>query len=476
MIVSTKPSEYVTELKNAMAKAANEVNLKSLFLIGSCSGDALSDEWYQDYDIHFLFDEIFIPTDKLNWLRELLKNSALKSNQDCKIEWFVKDRHWKMIPQATYPINIGLHATLLNAADHFRRLHYNPILAANMYGRCNVLHGNHPAEIRGKRPPVILDYLHSVGGIGWLAENFARVVALYQLDQKDHTFYPFIAGYCWNIASSLMFHIYTLTQGGLSGRKHALEYFLNIEDVQNNLVLSEAALLLYKNRENPGDEANFSKPLIDAVGLIINYAKDRILLNLPNFNTSSFDQKLFTHRELYSEVMKKMIERNYQCAVVDIFRNEDLSYYDSIYNALESIKHKHGNNISPKENFEFARDILISNKKLIKIRIWDSISCFRLIYSHDFDIPNGVNSKESVLFNWEDGFQTLLQRLNEIYIEKSGRIDSELERLCEFINLLIDQRLNFLSINFQNGEACNDFNKTRLRLSHILESSCPKSI
>lgn len=472
-MISESPVKWISDIDEHISQCASEENLQSVFLIGSCSEGA-SDEWYQDYDIHFLFNQVYIPIEKLDCLLELLKNLGSRSNKTAKIEYFVKDRHWKMVPQESFPINIGIHATLLNSADHFRRLHYNPILSSNMYGRCSVLHGSHPASIRGHRPSSIFDYLHSVGGGGWLAENFSRTVALYQLDPNDHVFYPFIAGYCWNIASSLMFHIFTLSQGGLSGRRHAFEFFLSINDVQPNHDLVEAANLLYVNRENIRSDTEFARPLINATGLIINYAKKFFLTKLPEaFHKDDLAKNKLVSQELYTPVMKKLIGDDLSCRVIDIFRDENLDYYDSISMALNEARKEYGELISPKENFEFVRELLTSENKITKIRIWDSLSGFRLKYSHDFDLDRGVKSQASIFFGWEDGLQTLLQRLNEIYIEKAGKIDHELERLCEFINLLTTDRL-FCEFNI-NNQSNENFDQLRMKLAKLLELYCFKN-
>lgn len=470
-MIDISASDRIRNLKERMTESASKLNLRSLFLIGSCSDIITLDEWYQDYDIHFLFNEINVPRKKLDLLRGLLQKFVLESDQNCKIEYFVKDRHWKMIPQTQFGTNIGIHTTLLNPADHYCRLHCNPVLAKNMYGRCNVLYGDHPANIRGYKYPSLSEYISSVGGIGWLAENFSRVVALYQLNSEDHTFYPFISGYCWNITSSLMFHIYTLLQNDLSGRKQAFHYFLTLEKVKKDKILFESANFIFDNRENPSSNKNFSIQIINATGNILKFVKEHILSKIiKDFNYTLSQKKIC--KNLYFKLLSPLEIPSSKNNLLDINRDETLPYFDSIALAIDKLKNMASSDISPKENFEFIREMITSKKPLTKIRIWDSISNLRYFGSHDFDLDNGIESKINILFGWEDGLQTLLQRLNEIYIEKSGIIDEEFEILCHFVDLLAQDRVKKLKANYGPAIKKVTFDSLRVKLAKTLEYHC----
>lgn len=66
--------------------------LRSLFLIGSCSSPEIPPDWYQDYDVHFLFDDIAITPATVEWLRTLLADCRGLGDSTCRITTSVKDR------------------------------------------------------------------------------------------------------------------------------------------------------------------------------------------------------------------------------------------------------------------------------------------------------------------------------------------------------------------------------------------------
>lgn len=440
-------TERVAALRQFMAERAAAVpptidSLQSVFLIGSCSQE-IPDDWYQDYDIHFLFDSVALRPDTLHWLRHLLQECERMSDETCRITTFVRDRHWKMVPDKSHRFNIGIHATLLNRADHFRRLHYTPLLALNMYRRCYLLYGQHPAEIRGWRPPQLVDYAISVGGIGWMAENFARAVTLYLLQPEDHSFYPFIAGYCWNVASTLMFHLYTLEQGSVTGRRQALEYFLARDSC--GAADRSAAELLAHEKENPEVDATTARELINAAGRVLTTIRLRFWQFLPQELQEISGKRcgIFSRSCLYERWDSLVGEfAGEPPIVVDLIKKEDPDdYLGTVEEALGTVRKEYAGRLSPKENFEFLRDLLVDCQGRTKTRIWDMASLPRRLLSHDFHAARKLQSADGVFFGWEDGVQALLQRLHEVYIEK-GTEDAELLNLALICNAIVAEHLS----------------------------------
>lgn len=408
--------------------------LRSVFLIGSCSGAEVPADWYQDYDLHFLFDGLALRPESIAWLRRLLDSLVAGSDPTCRIEAFVKDRHWKMFPDRAWPANIGVHATLMNAADHYRRVHHNPILAFNMYTRCKVLTGTPPIAVRGSQPPTLADWVHSVGGIGWLAENFARTVALYCLMPWDRSFYPFIAGYCWNAASSALFHLSTLERGGVCGRTDALAWF--VARVETPRALRDAVQVLDAHKEDPSDEAAFAQRQIDAAGLVIEYAGDCLaeLAAVPaSWRVRSGAPELVSVRALYPEWPDA------ECRVADVRLPDTCSgYLAAMIEALDLCRAELGDGLSPKENFEFLRDLVVEGSRPVRLRLWSRAGWPRRLLSHDFE-----SSVRSIAFGWEDGIQALLQRLHEVCWEL-GDDDPLAMRLAEVAFQVAAARLRSL--------------------------------
>lgn len=432
-------------IKEASRKARERPGvdpLRSVFLIGSCSGD-ITDEWYQDFDIHFLFDGIALTEASLAWLAALMDGCRAEGDERCRVEAFVKDRHWKMVPNASVGDNIGVHATLLNSADHYRRLHVNPVLAANMYVRCGVVHGDHPATIRGWRPVGAAEYAHGVGGIGWLAENFARAVSLYVLAPDDHTFYPFIGGYTWNIASSALFHLHSLRRGGVSGREGAYQDFVADASVPASVPAAavEAARLLHAHREDPSAERAFGRRQINAAATVLDVVAARFAHRLPAYYgpppTPWVPGAVAVHTALYGGPVDGL---DVVPDVVDVLRDEGTEYYDSVAAALAAAERAAGGPVSPKENFEFVRDVATAGGPVTKVRVWDSVSLPRRLLSADYAAVRGQASEADVVFGWEDGMQALLQRLHEVGIEL-GRGDPAVATLAGIVAGIASARL-----------------------------------
>lgn len=468
-----------TMIRDAAAAAVDDDRLdplRSVFLIGSCSDD-VPDDWYQDFDIHFLFDGLALRLTTLVWLADLLQQCRDLSDGSCLVEAHVKDRHWKMVPDRSRGGNIGVHATLLNSADHFRRVHVNPVLAANMYVRCGVIFGDHPAHVCGWRPVSAAAYTHSVGGVGWLAENFARAVSLYVLTPDDHTFYPFIGGYTWNIASSALCHLYSLENGCVTSRKGALDYFLGRSDVPAHL--HGVAKLLYEYREDPSGNYDFGRRQINAAGLVLGHVASRLKALVPAYYGTAPKNwapgHLAARTSLYSGPLDGLTSDPPD--VVDVLRDEDKDYYTSVEDALAVARPAGGTGISPKENFEFIRDVVEGTGPSTKIRVWDSASLPRRLFSDDYAAARGSATESDLFFGWEDGLQTLLQRLHEVCIELGPGSDG-VAALARVTAAMASDRLSTTGVAGQVGpDAENVFSVTKqlaaLLRPHVIPVATP---
>lgn len=422
--------DVVARIRAMMANAAGKMpdsadQLRSIFLIGSCSGPQIPDERYQDYDVHFAFQGFALRDETLEWFRLLLDDCMALSDDRVRVETFVKDRHWKMVPDDSVSGNVGVHATILNTADHFRRLHHNPVLASNMYVRCGVVHGEHPARMRGWRSPTPLEQLHSVGGVAWMAENFARAVALYLIDQTDHTFYPYICGYAWNAASSVLFHLYTAETGGIIGRDGALRWFLNLDGVPREV--REAAEFVYEHRCSSCCAPDLARDAINAAGWVVHHAGHRVaaLRSGPlKFTGPQAGGVVLDERTMFAGVPERLGVTQDAFPVVDAWVDVDeRDYSGSVTAALDIVRSEFGEQVSVKEHFEFLRDVEATGQSLVRVHLWDSLSYPRRLLSNDYAHARGAVTEASAVFGWEDGCQALLQRLHELLLERDATVE-----------------------------------------------------
>ena len=402
----------------------------------------------------------------------MIRSTKALSDDHVKVEGFVKDRHWKMVPDDAFPVNVGVHATLMNAADHYRRVHWNPILSWNMYTRCLSMAGRHPGEAQGQHPPSLSHYSHSVGGIGWMSENFSRSVCLHILAPEDRSFYPFVGGYCWNAASTAMFHLVTLQEGRVSPRLGAFRYFLG--QVKGDKALTESAERLHHYRECTDAALPSAREQFNAAGRVLAHISGVFLRRYPVGRCKEVPALgEIKSRALYEGALAKLGSERDSPKVIEFFREVDTAdYYGSTEAALEKVASMAGGaSLSPKETFEFLRDWSKRPSGLDLVRLWDKTSIQRRMLSHDYASWRGEGSTESALFGWEDGVQSLLQRLHEVYIELDGE-GEELARLSELSLAIAEEQAEGWVVE---GSAASpqDFQQTTRRLGEMLRAHVP---
>lgn len=430
--------ELVTRIAADMQQSceharATGIPVRSLFLIGSCSQKEFDDYWFQDFDIHFQIDGLALDREAVGWLRERLATYRSWSTATTFVDATIRDRHWKMLPTLGVG-NIGLHATLLSSADHFRRLHYNPLLAENMYGRCRLLWGEHPRTTRGFRRPSVGEYVHSVGGLGWMLENFARAVALWCIAPDDRSFYPYVGGYCWNVVSTLLFHLVTLETGQLSGRGDAMQSYLP----HMPRPVADAAAMVREHRHAPDAVGGDAELQWEAAALVAEWIVERIATKHPSLFSPAPPPPGVVHvAERYGPALVRAWSRQRSIPVVDVVREPGGSYVGSIRGALAAARAEVGPDVTTKEQFELLRDVR-AGRATAKVRIWDRVSWVRRQRSHDFDLDRGWTTEAAVWFGWEDGAQALLQRLHEL-LGNHGHEDDEMHALADVCAAIVAQ-------------------------------------
>lgn len=421
----------------------------SVFLIGSCTDDRIPESTWQDFDLHFALDTVYVPPETLDWLRDFLDALRRACTPNCRIDGTVRDRHWKLIPDPSVANNVGVHATLLSKVDHYRRVSVHPLLGDNMYTRCRVLCGIHPASWQGRRIPNKLDYLHSVGGLGWLSENLARAASLYLIDPKDRSFAPFVGGYCWNITGALLFHLYTLETGGIVGRHGALAYLRSRADTPPDVL--EQAELLESHRLTPEVDQATAIALWDAAGRMLDYIGSRILAAVGCVSPPEAWADVREKPPAWTAVLDEDTTFGHVC------RDESESYTNGVRYALEQARDRLGADVGVKEWPEFLR-AAASAGPVAKVQIWDRFGRLRERLSHDYRDDWNEPVAERAVFGWEDGAQAFLQRLNEwsILYPDEGWLDS----VAQTFHRICRRQLGSVGIAVEDAESLDRYRRT----------------
>lgn len=436
----------------------------SIFLIGSCTDDRIPESTWQDFDLHFAVNSVHVDAETLDWLRDFLDALRRAATPECRIAGTVRDRHWKLTPDPAAANNIGVHATLLSRLDHYRRVSVHPVLADNMYTRCRVLLGVHPAAWQGRRLPNRLDYLHSVGGLGWLAENLARATALHMIDPSDHSFAPFVGGYCWNITGALLFHLYTLERGGIVGRHGALAYLRSLAETPSDVL--DQLDLLESHRLTPEVDQSTALALWDAAGRMLAYIGPRILAAVDYRSVPQTWQEVRQNAPCWDEAAKTGV------TFAQVCRDESASYTDGVRAGLERVRAQSGGKqVGVKEWPEFLRESVCAGPD-VKVQIWDRFSLLRRNLSHDYRDERTAPVPERAVFGWEDGAQALLQRLNEWSVLHPG--ETWLAEVAAVFYAVCQHRLGSLGIALPELDAHAPVEAYRRAIADALSPAAPQ--
>jgi hypothetical protein len=419
--VSVDVATTVRALKAAFVERfqplVRERRLRSVFLIGSCAGNTKAlDDPYQDVDIHFLWDKTVLEKGDLDEFRTRLAGICDDFRKPgCAVEWSVRDRHWKLVPEPSKPINLSVHATLANRFDYERRCLYNRILGSNMYRICEVLVGDHPGEMIRPRLPAPADHLWGVGGAGWMLENFYRALWLYFTEPREQDFMPYIAGYSWNVASSTMLQYFTVHARGVTTRRQALEFLCSDEATPRHV--KDAARLLYEFRETPlVDEARGRELICSAAATaswMVERLAERVGLELVPFKGE-------VRRDLFSPAIGEAArsELEWVEAHVPFDVPHDGDFVEAFKRRVGEVRERYPNATS-REFPEFADWALRRGEaRATKVVMWSRYNSLRYLLADDFDFARGAPTYQAAVWGWETGSQALLQRLHESYVSR----------------------------------------------------------
>ena len=420
-------------------------DLRSMFLIGSCAGEENeSSSWYQDFDIHFYFDKLVLSASNLDELK--LRLDCIReeySAPNSTIDWNLRDRHWKLIPNPSTKVNLSIHATLANRLDFQRRAQFNPILGWNMYQLCEVLHGDAAATIVPLMKPRPFDHFHSVGGTGWMIENFHRALWLFFTNPIEQRFYPYISGYCWNVASSIMLQYYTLMTSKVTTRNHALEFFLQETKIHPSLHQDVEKLLHFKYTPIVDDAT--AHELINATASTSRWMISALMTRLGIHSNKYSNRGLMFERDLYSDILRKSLGRLVKAREVHYWLNDkEADFYSSFKTCVDEVRTKFPNTTSLEfpETLEWL--IQQEHDEVTKVYVWSEINIIRFLLSTDFDFAKSHPTFHSAMWGWESGCQATLQRLHEFYIAKG--VTAVTECLARSLTSVVDHHFTNIGL------------------------------
>ena len=416
-------------------------SLRSLFLIGSCVGaeDELKD-WYQDFDIHLFIDEVYLSQKQLDYVKHALTRICDEyANRDTKIAWDVRDRHWKLVPDPGVPLNLSVHATLANRLDYQRRVLHNPVLGWNMYQQCEVLLGDHPGKIIPTLKPAPLDHLHSVGGTGWMIENFYRALWALFTEPDEQDFFPYIAGYCWNVASSVMLQYYSLATRNVTTRKNAYEFLLNQAGLPGSLAQDVERLVEYKRTASVDEET--TRHLVNSTARVTNWMISSLTDQFAVYPQNPLQPGMICERDLYSDVISENLGCSVNLREIHYWVGlDEEDFYESFKTTVSEIQERFPNSTSRELYESFVWMVEKDYSEITKVYLWSESNQMRFLLSHDFDFSRAQPSLRAALWGWEGGAQAFMQRLNETYISDGFQPNTEV--MARIVAGVVEHQMN----------------------------------
>jgi hypothetical protein len=448
MTATRAAADLLADLKEAFRAEFGRVGgPRSLFLIGSLAGHPpAADAWYHDFDVHLYFDEDVIPLAKLDEVRGGLNAICdAFAARGARVGWELRDRHWKLVPDPSAGVNLSIHATLANAFDYRRRALHNPVLGWNMYRLCEVLHGDHPGVMLSPVPPSALDHLHGVGGIGWMIENFYRALWLHFAD-PGQTFFPYIAGYCWNVLSSITLQFFSLSQRGrVATRREAYEFTVASADLAKTT--REDLALVRSARYTVQMVSDDVRALVNATARAASELVIRSCtvagLDVDRMGewaaSATANGALDCERTLSVPGAPRALREVHRYIA---FRSDD--FYAMFAENVELLGRTHPGATSM-ELFEAVEQaVACGRQETTRLYFWSDLNAFRLLLSHDFARARRAPCLAGALWGWEDGAQALLQRLNERYIRRGS--SREGDALAELSRQVATENLEAASL------------------------------
>lgn len=380
-------------------------NLRAMFNIGSVANNkGPFEELYQDFDINFYFNELNISEDLLGKIKKIFREITKKyESEETAIEFVVKDRPWKMIPQKEQ--NIGLHGTLLNRLDFQRRVTNNYILALNMFQNVEVLEGDlgYP-----QREITLQQLISEIGGTGWLKESFYRVIPIIDLNNKS--FYPVINDICYYHAMSTLLHFYYIFNKKTNTRRRCYEFFIKSKEAPERL--KEKAEFIYSNKLTIFDEPESYRKMLNYSLDIINYIHSLFI------KPSASHNNIFNKGQLVIDEDSKLIS-NILGKKINLYQRHyllDDGDFDSLKLEASKVIAKI-KNPKTEDYVDVIYNIILNDlNEANRVYFWNKNNLNRLFNKTDFILNDREITKNYFLNSWEKGLTTLIQWLNEIYI------------------------------------------------------------
>ena len=398
--------EIISQIKNSFTDKGNALmknilGLKAVFCTGSSANKKdFSNYEYQDFDIHFYIDKSFLSKRDLDLIRDIFKDIVKQyESSDVALDYCIKDLPWKMIPRKR--INIGLHGTVYNRLDFKKRLEANYILALNMFENSEVLVGqlNFP-----KRKITNIEFLTKPGGIGWLKEQFYRLVGV--LDPQLPEMAIPIREVAVYFGLTPLIHYYYIKSGNTANRETSRCFFNNQESVPSTI--KEAVNFIYKSKTNFEQTSKNAYGLLEATHRILNYVANA-------FETKS-EVKFIgkdVNKDEHSDIISKLL-----CREISVTRRLYYFYEDEFFAVLNTIK-----NISANFTYISPDDFVVALSTIIKDSSLKEVSRLYFFKQNDLrsvDETDFVSLEFfSLIYSWEKGIATYIQRLNENYLNSN---------------------------------------------------------
>lgn len=381
--------------------------LRAMFSIGSTANTkTFRNESYQDFDIHLFFDRLDIDKETLKEVKMLFQEIARKhEDQDTAVEFTVKDRPWKMIPRK--PRNIGIHGTILNSLDFKRRIERNYILALNMFQNAEVLCG----ELYCPKKIIFTgQFLSEVGGIGWLEDLYFRLLPF--IDPNNESMYPMAIEVSYYFGLSPLLHFFYLHNKRTATRKECFSFFMSHDDVPDS-IKEATRLVMGRNVKNRDD----CQKILHCAFQIMQFVRSKFD-ELERGPEKKSEQEIFRSglltidedSDLASEVLKRRILMSQKhCLLTPGSFNRIQGQIRKLFMSFS--------NPTPDDYVEVLRSVIENGlSEVDRPYFWISGKNQRFFNGTDFRLH--ATTADFLLYSWEKGIATFIQRLHEAYLNK----------------------------------------------------------
>ncbi len=394
--------------KNGMQQEGLECQgLRAMFSIGSAANnESFRNEFFQDFDIHLFFNHLDISKKTLGAVKRLFKEVARKhEDQDTAVEFMVKDQPWKMIPRKAS--NIGIHGTVLDSLDFQRRIERNYILGLNMFRNAEVLYG----KLDFPQKKISVDQFFSeVGGIGWLEELYYRILPF--TDPGNKIMHPMIVEISYYFGLSPLLHFYYLHNNTVATRQECFAFFVAQGSVPD--AAKEAARFLMRKGVNNTNDClamlNYAFEIMQFVrsqfGEDSKEDCEKEKQMLPESRILAIDEGSM----LISEVLGRQISINQRhCLITGGDFNQIQSEIGRCFGSFS--------NQTPDDYVESIHSIIEGGlSEVNRLYFWIFGKNERFLNRTDFSLHDPT--LDSLLYSWERGITTFIQRLHEAYLNK----------------------------------------------------------